>query len=165
MAWETTAPGIIIQLRSQLGSCAAWSALFTTPDVSDNHVHFPSFNPGGVRGTADALPSVLLMRPQTVRRKWVEGASGLISGSLGLIFYFRAVDVSSVPGYSAGQVEALVETIVGQLIAQQTGIPFRDDATIGEASDPTDPEIAGDTSSTPAAFRTCTVTLPYGYSP
>ncbi len=164
MAWETTAPAVIIQLRTQLGSSATWTTLVGAGNVS-SRVHFPSFNPAGVRDTADAIPAVLLMRPQAGRRKWIEGAAGLMSGSLAMMFYFPAITVGAVTGYSAGQIEQLIETICGELIAQTSGIPFRDEATIEEASDPTGGEIAANTEADPTAYRSCLATIPYGYSP
>lgn len=165
MTWETTASPIVLQVRTQLAGSATWQGVVGAANAA-NRVHFPSINLGGVRGSNDPIPAVLVQRPQNARRKWVEGASGLINGSIGLMFYFPAILSGAVPAaYAAGRVEDLVDTIVGDLIAQRSGIPFRDDATIGEASDPTDAEIAANSDQTPAAFRSCLATLPYGYSP
>lgn len=164
MVWETTTPAFVAQMRTQLGLSTSWVAAIA-PALYTARAHFPSFNPGGMRETVDALPAVLICRPKNARKKWIEGASGLIAGSIDLIFYFPALTEGIVPGYKAGQIETLIETIVGELIAQPSGIPFTDDATIGAASDPTDPEIAADTAAAPAAFRTCLVTMPYGYTP
>ncbi len=164
MPFETSAPPFVTQLRVQLGLCSTWSGLVGSANALDR-VHYPSFNPGGVRGALDRLPAVLLLRPQFGRKKWIEGASGLANGSLGMMFYFPALASAAVlAAYGAGRVEALVESICGELIAQRSGIPFRDDATIAEASDPTEAAIASNTDDQPAAFRTCQATIPYGYS-
>lgn len=129
----TDAPAIITQLATQLAACAGWSGESWYPEVPD-------------LGSA-TLPAAALSEMNRRYTPYAAGASGLPSGDLEIKIYSAA---------SIGVLESLGRTIIDQLLAQQSGIPFRP-GDCGLCSDQTSGmEAAGD------SIRSITINLSYG---
>jgi hypothetical protein len=162
VSWDPAPPLFISQLRTQLAGCASWiSAVGSANALS--RIHYPAINVGNTKGSApDKIPAALLTRTAGGKQRWAAGAGGLGNGVLEIDFYFPAVQTAAQPDpYTVGRLEALVEAIVGELTTQEVGIPFNDNATWTEASNPTNEAIAAHSDQNPAAFRHCRAILPY----
>lgn len=138
MSWENP-PAIIEQLRTQLLACDSWEG------GADN-VHYPY-----AEGLVDEeAPLAVLEDLGRTGEPYAAGADALPGGTLQIVI--------RSPG-SIGEVEALGRTILDELLAQQTGIPFRGGET-GVASKPSPAKKAGG-----ADIRTIALTLTWGLSP
>ncbi len=140
MTWEEP-PRIVARLRTQLEACPSWKG---GPD----NVHYPTM---ANLGTEELISAVLadLSRGQQV---YAAGAGPLHGGSLLVLLYVRGSD-------SSGYAEQLARDIAGELLAQQTGIPFTS-AEVGLCSDPSPAKVAGGT-----AVRSISITLSWGLTP
>jgi hypothetical protein len=129
----TNEPPIITQLSTQLAACAAWPAGATT--------WYPT------KPNATSPPFVLLVERSRRVRPYAAGAAGIPGGVL---------EVDLAVSDTIGNAESLARTLLEQLLAQTSGIPFLE-ADCGVSAEPTPGEIAGGTSIT-----TITMTLPWG---
>lgn len=102
----TNAPPIITQLSTQLQACAAWTAAGLSTNV---------WYPEVPEDTAG--PYVLLGFGTQQFTKYAEGAAPTRSGDL--FFTIWKADTT-------GNLETLAQTILAQLLTQDTGIPFRE---------------------------------------
>ncbi len=159
MVWDTSAAAMVVQLRTQLQASTTWTA---AGGLLAN-IHHPSANPSGGNGsTPDPLPLAEIDADGVGFRRYAEGAGALEQGMLKINLIFPATGASAK---TPGQVETIARGIVADLHLQGSGIPFRDGATIGQASSPTPGAVAADTTGNPCAFRTILITLPYGLNP
>lgn len=100
----TDASAYLTQFQTQLAACAVWSGGSST-------IHYPNVN-----FTGATLPCIVVIEDQRGSDQYAAGASGLRSGTLRAILYSTA---------SNGVIEAMAGTLVEQMLAQQSGIPFR----------------------------------------
>jgi len=107
----TNAPPIITQLSTQLQACAAWSSAGFSSNV---------WYPEAPEGTAGPF-AVLGFGSQTFT-KYAEGAAPTRGGDL--FFTLWKADTT-------GNMETLAQTIIAQLMTQDTGIPFREGDGMG----------------------------------
>lgn len=101
----TNAPPIITQLSTQLQACAAWSSAGLSSNV---------WYPEAPEGTAG--PYAVLGFGRQTFTKYAEGAAPTREGEL--FFTLWMAD-------TIGNIETLSQTIIAQLLTQDTGIPFR----------------------------------------
>lgn len=154
--WPTTTiPPAVSALRDMLDACPSW----TDAGGAQSHVHYPTINPSGVLDNACAMPAALIERMATHRRPYAEGARALPSGELQLHLY---LDVATFPGIS--DAEAFADVIADELLQQEPGLMLND-ATVGEASDPTPAALAANQAPHSfTAYRSVTISLQYGLS-
>jgi hypothetical protein len=151
--WPTgSVPAQIARLRTHLQACQAW----LDAGGAEAQVHYPSINASGAIGNGDTLPAALLMRGDTGRMKYAEGARGLPSGDLEVVFY---LDGAEFP--TASTVETFADAVLDQLLAQDTGLPWQR-GNAGLASDPTQGARAAKTGAKPHDYRTISLFLQYG---
>ena len=102
----TNPPPIITQLSTQLQACAAWSSASLSTNV---------WYPDAPEDTAG--PYVVLGFGRQTFTKYAEGAAPVRSGEL----FFTIWKADTV-----GNLETLAQSIIAQVMTQDTGIPFRD---------------------------------------
>jgi hypothetical protein len=163
MTWVSPT-AFIAQLRTQLAACAAWTAAVGAGNETAR-IHFPTANLGGQTGTPDPLPLAVLVQTEESFPRYAEGAGGIVSGQLEVDLYLPATTANTLVAWSVGDVEALASNLVRQLLLQPAVIPFTGAPARAMARDPNSAALARDDAGTPAAFRTITLRLPYGYSP
>lgn len=132
-------PAILTQLRTQIVACAGWAN-------GQNAVNYPELP---VLAGATFPLCVISTVPGSFEA-YADGAAPLASGTLQVVIYATG---------TIGVVEELGRTILSQLLAQWTGIPFRQ-GECGLSSDPSPAKVAG-----ASAYRTITLTLAWGLSP
>ncbi len=135
----TDAPGIITQLSTQLAACASW------PGGSASNHWYPEADTTG-------LAAALAVLSESERRytPYAAGAAGLMGGSLAITIH--APTTTGTIGY----LESLGRSLMSELLAQQSGIPFQP-ANCGLCSDSTPGMEAA-----AQAIRSLTITLGYG---
>lgn len=136
----TDASALLTQLQTQIAACAGWSG-------GSSAVHYPEL----AWGSGPTFPCALVSEESRSNVYYAAGAAGLRNGSLKLTIYAGSAT-------TLGALETLGQTILEQLLAQQSGIPFRD-GEVGMAGDATDASIAAATE-----VRGVEVTLNYGLS-
>lgn len=129
---------ILTQLRTQLVACAGWAN-------GQNAVNYPELA-ALMSGT---FPLAVLAERSRTATLFCEGVAAIPGGELEVIIY--ATD-------TIGTLETLGRTILDQLLAQASGIPFRP-AECGLSSDPSPAKIAGSSD-----VRSITLKLPWGLS-
>lgn len=155
MSWPAAStPAQIDRLRTHLQACATWVAA----GGAETRIHYPLINPSGTIGTADALPAALLLRGETGRTKFAEGARGLPGGDLEVVFYLPA---DAFP--TAAACEAFADAVLDELLAQDTGLPWQT-GSAGMASAPAQPARAAATGPKPTDYRSISLFLTYGLS-
>ncbi len=163
MVWDPTPPVFIGQMRIQVAQCASWITACGDATIGLGRLHYPSLDFRGEKGAPDQVVAGLITRTEAGRRRWLEGAGGLVSGSLDLDVYVPALTSGLyAKAYTVGQLEDFADTLIQELLTQRTGIPFRDIPKMSEASNPTNAEIAAHSDDTPSAFRWIRITMPYG---
>jgi hypothetical protein len=134
----TDAPAIITTLSTQLVACAAWTG-------GSGAVWYPE-----APGTTSTTHAVLV--PMSMQRtRYAEGANGILGGSLVILLYVVGTD-------TLGDAETLAGTLVDQLMAQHSGIPFRS-ASYELAGDPGAAKTVGGSTIIPIQ-----ISLEYGLS-
>lgn len=139
MTTWTDPPAIITQLRTQLVACASWS-------TGINAVNYPELP---VLSGA-TFPLALLSEGSRTFDTYADGAAPLAGGMLQVVIHSTG---------TIGVTEALGRTILSELLAQWSGIPFRP-GDCGLSSDPSPAKVAGGSS-----YRTITLNLAWGLSP
>lgn len=128
------APAIVTQLSTQLTACASWTGTNWYPRVT---------------WAAATFPLALLEESERSVATYAAGAGGIASGTL-------KVTIHAAQSSDEGTVETLGRTILGELLAQQAGIIWRQ----------SDCGLSGTFSSAEAATDTATIaiilTLAYG---
>ena len=138
MSWED-APAILRQLRTQLLACDAWKG-------AEDDVHYPKATNLSDEPRPYAVLADLGRSPQV----YAAGAHALQGGTLQVLLY--AYD-------TVGYVEELGRTILAELLAQQTGIPFTG-GEVGLSTEPSPAKVAGG-----ANVASIAITLTWGLSP
>ncbi len=136
MTTWTNPPAILTQLRTQLVACSSWAN-------GSNAVNYPELA-ALMSGT---FPLAVLAEMSRRAEVFSEGAAALASGELQVVIYSTG---------TIGTAEALGRSILEELLAQATGIPFRS-GDCGLSSDPSPGMIAGSSD-----VRAVTLSLPWG---
>ncbi len=116
----TDASAYLTQFRTQLAACAAWTA-------GSSAIHYPEIDWASV-----TLPVMVVAEESRGSEQYASGAVGLRTGTLKAVIYSSG---------TIGAVEVLADSIIEQMLAQQSGIPIRG-ATRGLCGDATDAMIA-----------------------
>ncbi|MBA3591563.1 hypothetical protein [Methylibium sp.] len=132
----TDPPAILTQLRTQLAACAGWAN-------GSGAVHYPDL-PALAGAT---FPLAVVAESSRTFDTYADGALPLGGGSMQVVVYATG---------SVGVVEELGRTILSQLLAQFTGIPFRP-SECGLSSDPSPAKVAG-----ASEYRAVTLTIGWG---
>lgn len=138
MTW-VDAPAILTQLRTQLLACAGW------PTGQSAAIHYPVLEDF----TGETFPLAVLAETSRTFDPYADGAVPLGGGTLQAVIYGTG---------TIGATEQLGRTLLSQLIAQPTGIPFRP-GECGLSSDASPAKIAG-----ASEYRTVTLSLAWGLS-
>jgi len=115
----TGASALLTQLQTQIAACASWTA-------TSAGVHYPSID-----FSSATFPCCVVSETSRQSEYYAAGASGLRGGSLKVTIYTTG---------TVGATEVLGQAIVEELLAQQTGICFRNAGVVvcGEATDAMD---------------------------
>jgi hypothetical protein len=114
----TTTDALLLQFQTQVDACAAWTG-------STSDIHYPE-----ISFATATFPCAVLCEDQRSSTYYAAGASGLRAGTLKATIYTQS---------AVGVTELLGREVLEQLLAQQTGIPFRGGyvGLCGEATDAT----------------------------
>jgi hypothetical protein len=114
----TTTDGLLLQTQTQIDACASWPG-------STSDVHYPELTFAGA-----SFPAAVVAEDQRTSTYYASGAAGLRGGTLKITIYTQS---------AVGVTELLGRAILEELLAQQTGIPFRGGyvGLCGEATDAT----------------------------
>jgi hypothetical protein len=156
MSWPTgSVPGHITQFRTQWNACASWASAGGLLA----QIHFGFCNVTGVRGTADALPAMLIDSAPIKRTPFAEGAQGVMGGVFNIVLFS---DITLCP--FAANLEALADSIISDLTAQEVGMLWGETSR-DDASDPSAAETNADTAGTVNNFRSIKLSIPWGIQP
>ena len=135
----TDAPAIVSSLSVQLAACASW--------VGGSGNHWYPIAPENT-----TVPFAILDDQNARRQQFAAESFGLLSGTLVLTI------VDSAANRTLGQLETFGRTILKELLAQSSGIAFRD-GDVGLVRDyiPATEAVHGT-----ASMRAITLTIPYG---
>ena len=135
----TNAPAIVTSLSSQLAACASW--------VGGTANHWYPVGPDA------STPPFAILDDQNARRTvYASEATGLLKGTLVITI------CDSGANRTIGQLEAFGRTILAELLAQVSGIAFRD-GEVGLTQDYRPSTVAAEGT---GALRSITMTIPYG---
>lgn len=134
----TNAPAMVTQASTQLAACAGWTG------GTANH-WYP------VAPDGSAVPFAVIDDQTAGRQIYASDAPGLPSGTI-------VITIVDSAARTIGQLEELGRTILAQLIAQASGIPFKS----GEVGLVDDFRPATEAGEGTGALRSITMSIPYG---
>jgi len=116
----TGASDLLTQLRTQIAACASWSA-------GSSGVHYPD-----VDWASATLPCCVIAEGARTSATYAAGAAGLRGGTFLVTIYTSG---------TVGACEVLGQAILEELLAQASGIPFRN-GSVGVCGQSTDAQEA-----------------------
>jgi hypothetical protein len=134
MAFSST-DTVLVSLQTQIAACAGWAG-------GTGVVHYPD-----LAFASATFPCCVVAETNQSGDYYASGAAGLRGGSLSIVIYTQS---------SVTVTEALGRTILQELLAQQSGIPFRG-GSVGLCGEDSDASTAAGTQ-----LVAVEITLEYG---
>ena len=155
MSFPNSPQPALALLRDQIVLCPSLaSAGFVTASG-----HHPTANPSGVDPAADALPLFEIKTFRQWRVPFADGSAGVVVGEAEVVFYL------AVASFTIDAAEALIDTALKELFAQQVGLLWNEQCRRLDATEASAASKAADTSATENDFRTVQLNLSWGAKP